>query len=113
VKATNAIGASPASKATVAVSPFSTISGARWKAKSKGKSVKVTFKAISGASSYGYTLTGATNKSGSCSVKGKGSKATVKCALSLKKGITAVVITARTKAKTDLAKVSKALVAKK
>ena len=109
VKATNSVGSSLESVATKAVSPFSVIGGIKWAAKSKGKSVKATFKPIAGATTYSYVITGATKKTGSCSIKGKGSKATVNCDLTLVKGKSTVVVSARTKAKTDLAKATKAL----
>jgi hypothetical protein len=112
VKAINSVGSSSSSVATKSVSPFSTISGIKWVAKSKGKSVKATFKPINGAKTYKYSTTGATKKSGTCKVKGKKSKAKVECKISVKKGNTSIVISAFTKANTDLAKVTKSVKAK-
>ncbi len=99
VTARNALGASSASTKTGAVTPVMAISGAKWKAKSKGKTLTVTYKPLKEAAKYTYEVTGSTKKSGSCKVKGKGKKKLVTCSIKLKKGSSTVSVKAITSSK--------------
>jgi hypothetical protein len=82
-----------------AVVPVKSISGVKWKAKSKGKTLTVTYKPLKEAAKYTYEVSGSTKKSGRCKIKGKGKKKLVTCSIKLKKGSSTVSVKAITASK--------------